>query len=100
MTRVIDYVNGREDLSRKLIRAIGQPCQRFAEDRLRMLRAIRFASTLGFEIESGTWSAIKADAKRLRSSVRNESGMNCSRSWSTRIVSGASISLIRVDYWR
>ena len=60
--RVLDYVNGRKDLSRKLIRAIGQPSERFAEDRLRMLRAIRFASTLEFEIESDTWSAVRADA--------------------------------------
>jgi putative nucleotidyltransferase with HDIG domain len=63
--RVIDYVNGREDLSGKLIRAIGQPSKRFAEDRLRMLRAIRFASTLGFEMESATWLAIKAEALEI-----------------------------------
>lgn len=56
--RVIDYVNGREDLAGRLIRAIGAPAERFEEDRLRMLRAIRFASTLEFEIEPGTWSAI------------------------------------------
>src|ERR1700730_7586641 len=61
----INYVNGREDLSRKLIRAIGPPSERFAEDRLRMLRAIRFASTLAFEIESGTWSAINAEAREI-----------------------------------
>jgi poly(A) polymerase len=63
--RVIDYVNGREDLVRKVIRAIGQPSERFAEDRLRMLRAIRFASTLTFEIEFDTWSGIRADAKEI-----------------------------------
>jgi putative nucleotidyltransferase with HDIG domain len=63
--RVIDYVNGRQDLSGKLIRAIGQPSKRFAEDRLRMLRAIRFASTLGFEMESATWLAIKAEALEI-----------------------------------
>ena len=63
--RVIDYVNGRDDLSSKLIRAIGQPSARFGEDRLRMLRAIRFASTLAFEIESGTWSAIRTDAQQI-----------------------------------
>jgi poly(A) polymerase len=63
--RVIDYVNGRDDLSSKLIRAIGQPSARFGEDRLRMLRAIRFASTLTFEIESGTWSAIRTDAQEI-----------------------------------
>ena len=63
--RVIDYVDGREDLSGKLVRAIGDPSERFAEDRLRMLRAIRFASTLAFEIESATWSAVKAAAQKI-----------------------------------
>jgi poly(A) polymerase len=63
--RVIDYVNGREDLSRKLIRAIGEASERFAEDRLRILRAIRFATTLTFEIESRTWAAVKADAQAI-----------------------------------
>ncbi len=63
--RLIDYVNGREDLAGKLVRAIGQPSRRFAEDRLRMLRALRFAAVLGFEIEAGTWSAIQADAQEI-----------------------------------
>jgi tRNA nucleotidyltransferase/poly(A) polymerase len=63
--RLIDYVNGREDLAGKLVRAIGQPSGRFAEDRLRMLRALRFAAVLGFEIEAGTWSAIQADAQEI-----------------------------------
>ena len=45
---VIDFVGGRADLEAKLIRAIGDPAQRFAEDRLRMLRAVRFATVLGF----------------------------------------------------
>ena len=63
--KVIDFVGGQEDLGRKLIRAIGVASQRFAEDRLRMLRAVRFASALGFEIEAGTWAAIRADAKEI-----------------------------------
>ena len=63
--KVIDFVGGREDLGRKLIRAIGLPSERFAEDRLRMLRAIRLASALEFEIESGTWSAIRAEANEI-----------------------------------
>jgi putative nucleotidyltransferase with HDIG domain len=63
--KVIDFVGGREDLARKLIRAIGRPSQRFAEDRLRMLRGVRFASTLAFEIESGTWSAIREKANEI-----------------------------------
>jgi poly(A) polymerase len=62
---VIDFVRGREDLERKLIRAIGDPAQRFAEDRLRMLRAIRFATVLGFEIDPTTWEAIVASASSI-----------------------------------
>jgi poly(A) polymerase len=59
---VIDFVGGRSDLERKLIRAIGDPAQRFAEDRLRMLRAVRFATVLGFEIDAATWEAMKASS--------------------------------------
>ncbi len=55
---VIDFVGGREDLSARLVRAIGDPAQRFAEDRLRLLRAVRFATVLDFEIEAATWEAI------------------------------------------
>jgi tRNA nucleotidyltransferase/poly(A) polymerase len=62
---VIDFVGGRADLERKLIRAIGDPAQRFAEDRLRMLRAIRFATVLGFEIDPATWEAILASAASI-----------------------------------
>jgi len=56
--QVIDFVGGRADLEAKLIRAIGDPEQRFAEDRLRMLRAVRFATVLGYEIDPPTWQAI------------------------------------------
>ena len=59
---VIDFVGGRADLGAKIIRAIGDPARRFAEDRLRLLRAIRFATTLDFEIESTTWNALVAHA--------------------------------------
>src|SRR5437763_10249297 len=47
-TEVIDYVGGRDDLARGLIRAIGDPETRFEEDHLRMLRAVRFAARFGF----------------------------------------------------
>ena len=63
--QVLDYVGGREDLSRKLIRAIGDPEARFDEDHLRMLRAVRFAARIGFEIESATAAAIRAHAGQL-----------------------------------
>jgi tRNA nucleotidyltransferase/poly(A) polymerase len=62
---VIDFVGGRADLEARLIRAIGDPAQRFAEDRLRMLRAVRFATVLGFEIEPATWSAVAAHAPSI-----------------------------------
>src|SRR5437763_5898390 len=59
---VIDFVGGRADIDAKLVRAIGEPAQRFAEDRLRMLRAVRFATVLGYQIHSETWKALVADA--------------------------------------
>src|SRR2546423_7964424 len=62
---VIDFVGGRADLERQLIRAIGDPAQRFSEDRLRMLRAVRFATVLGFEIDAATWEAVTANAQSI-----------------------------------
>jgi tRNA nucleotidyltransferase/poly(A) polymerase len=62
---VIDFAGGRADLERKLIRAIGDPAQRFAEDRLRVLRAVRFATVLGFEIDAATWDALRASAASI-----------------------------------
>ena len=56
---VLDFVEGRKDLERRLIRAIGRPERRFAEDRLRMLRAVRFATALEFEIDPETFRAIQ-----------------------------------------
>ncbi|MGZ4966829.1 MAG: CCA tRNA nucleotidyltransferase [Chthoniobacterales bacterium] len=62
---VIDFVGGRADLDAKVIRAIGDPAQRFAEDRLRMLRAVRFATVLDFEIEDATWQALVRHAASI-----------------------------------
>ena len=63
--QVIDYVGGRADLEARLIRAIGQARERFAEDRLRMLRAVRFATVLDFEIDPETWEALAANADAI-----------------------------------
>jgi putative nucleotidyltransferase with HDIG domain len=71
---VLDYVGGRADLERRVVRAIGDPDARFLEDHLRLLRAIRFAARLGFEIESATFEAmarhhaliLKVSAERVR----------------------------------
>src|SRR3984893_14311118 len=59
---VIDFVGGRADLEAKLVRAIGDPAERFAEDRLRMLRAVRFAAVLDYKIDNRTWEALIASA--------------------------------------
>jgi len=64
--RVIDLVGGMRDLRAGIVRAIGNPFERFAEDRLRILRAVRFASRLGFTIEPGTWAAIKRASPSIR----------------------------------
>ncbi|RME37512.1 MAG: CCA tRNA nucleotidyltransferase [Planctomycetota bacterium] len=63
--RLIDYVGGRADLQAGVIRTIGDPRERFAEDHLRMLRAVRFAARLGFHIEHRTWRAIEQLASHL-----------------------------------
>lgn len=69
--RVIDYVNGQEDLKNRIIRAIGNPRERFNEDYLRMLRAVRFAAELNFNIESETFKAIQENAEKI-SQISNE----------------------------
>jgi poly(A) polymerase len=62
---VLDYVNGRADLHAGIVRAIGDPRQRFAEDKLRMLRAVRFAARFGFQIEPETMAAAQSLAPQI-----------------------------------
>ncbi len=57
--RLIDYVHGKADIQNRIIRTIGIPKDRFTEDKLRMMRAIRFACSLSFEIVPETWEAIR-----------------------------------------
>lgn len=64
--RIIDYVGGEADLHARVLRAIGDAGRRFEEDRLRLLRAVRFATVLGFEIEAGTWQAVCLHAEAIR----------------------------------
>lgn len=63
--RVLDYVGGQEDLQRRMIRAIGDPRERFAEDKLRMLRAVRFAAAFAFALEDATLDAIRQMADEI-----------------------------------
>ena len=59
---ILDFVDGQADLKAGVIRAIGEPDRRFAEDKLRMMRAVRFASRFEFEIEHATFAAIRRHA--------------------------------------
>ncbi|MFC2174053.1 CCA tRNA nucleotidyltransferase [Acidobacteriota bacterium] len=74
--QVIDYVDGRQGIRDRIIRTIGDPLKRFHEDRLRMIRAVRFAARLGFTIDAGTAEAVKAMASQIdsvsRERVRDE----------------------------
>lgn len=63
---VLDFVGGRKDLEAGIIRAIGHPERRFEEDKLRMLRAVRFAARFAYEIEPGTFAAIQSLAEQIR----------------------------------
>lgn len=63
--QVIDYVGGQRDLQLGIIRAIGDPHHRIDEDKLRMLRAVRFASTFGFRLDENTKQAISAHAREI-----------------------------------
>ena len=63
--QVIDYVGGREDIERRVLRAIGDPKDRFTEDKLRMLRAVRLTSTLAFALDAPTVEAIQEMAGEI-----------------------------------
>ncbi len=65
-TEIVDPFDGKKDLEAKIIRAVGKPEERFSEDALRMMRAVRFATTLGFRIEEKTGQAIKKNSPWLQ----------------------------------
>lgn len=69
---IIDYFGGKEDIQNKIIKCVGNPIERFNEDRLRILRAIRFACKLGFKIEENTLNAMKQFSKDTRNKVSPE----------------------------
>ncbi|HPL83572.1 MAG TPA: HD domain-containing protein [bacterium] len=63
--QIIDYYGGQEDIQQKIIRAVGDPLERFKEDALRLMRAVRFSATLGFTIEPQTKEAISKLAESI-----------------------------------
>ncbi|HEY4831354.1 MAG TPA: CCA tRNA nucleotidyltransferase [Waddliaceae bacterium] len=69
---ILDYVGGQEDIKNTIIRTIGEPRERFKEDRLRMIRAVRFAARFGFTIEKATEDAIREKANQLLPAVSME----------------------------
>ena len=73
---IIDHVGGRVDLERRIVRTIGDPRLRFREDKLRMMRAVRFAARLGYEIEPATMTSIRELAREIhqvsRERIRDE----------------------------
>src|SRR5262249_29586752 len=73
---VLDFVGGRDDLKLGVIRTIGEPDRRFAEDKLRLLRAVRFAARFGYTIEDKTLAAIRRLAPQIsqvsRERIRDE----------------------------
>jgi competence ComEA-like helix-hairpin-helix protein len=64
--RVIDYVSGQADIRDRIVRAIGNPEKRFEEDKLRLLRAVRFGARLGYSIEPETWAAVCRMAPEIK----------------------------------
>ncbi len=63
--KVLDFVGGEADLKAGVIRCIGEPADRFREDKLRLLRGVRFAATLGFQIDPSTWAALRNQAASI-----------------------------------
>ncbi|MFA6815062.1 MAG: CCA tRNA nucleotidyltransferase [Lentisphaeria bacterium] len=63
--KLYDFVNGQQDLKSHILRTVGIPARRFAEDKLRILRGIRFAANLNFTLESETWQALKQEALKI-----------------------------------
>lgn len=69
---VLDFVGGREDLKKGILRTIGDPEERFAEDRLRVIRAIRFKNTFRFDMDKKTWNAVCRYASKVVEAVSSE----------------------------
>lgn len=98
--KIIDYVGGQNDLKAGLIRAIGDPHARLREDRLRMLRAVRFAARFGFAIEEETAQAIREGAGDLRGVSRERIGQELRRMFTdpNRVVAAWQLQYLQLDH--
>ncbi|MCZ6834771.1 MAG: CCA tRNA nucleotidyltransferase [Planctomycetota bacterium] len=96
---IIDFVGGREDLQNRIIRAIGDPHARLREDRLRMLRAVRFASRYEFELEEETAQAIREGAGELEGVSRERIGQEVKKmlTHSNRVAAAWTVQYLGLD---
>ena len=92
---VIDYANGLVDLENRIIRAVGNPGERFREDHLRLLRAVRFAATLGFSLDPATAAAIRETAPRITAISVERIREELSRLWVESLRSGDALVMLR-----
>lgn len=98
--QVIDYVGGQADIDRQLIRAIGDANKRIEEDKLRMLRGVRFAATYGFRIESRTMEAIRQRAAEIHAVSPERIGNELRRMLSHANKSAAFELLLASELWQ
>lgn len=103
--QIIDYVEGQKDIRDRFIRAIGEPKQRFAEDYLRILRALRFEAQLNFQIEAKTWKALCDDIKNIvkvsgeRISEELYKGLRCqSRKMLNSLINSGACGVLFSDF--
>lgn len=94
---VIDYVSGQQDLANGVVRAIGDATARFTEDKLRMLRAVRFASTYEFQLDDGTASAVRALRQEMTQVSAERIAQELRRMFSHRTRGVSLAQLIDVD---
>lgn len=92
---VRDYVGGQADLAARLIRAVGRPDERFAEDHLRMMRAVRFAATLNFELDPATADAIRRHAAQIEKVSAERIQQELTRTMLEAAHPGAAIELLQ-----
>ena len=85
----IDYYGGQQDIDAQMIRAVGNPTERFSEDALRMIRAIRFAAQLGFTIEQQTLQAIEEKAESISFIAMERVQVELSKIWTSKYIANA-----------
>ncbi|WP_431029706.1 CCA tRNA nucleotidyltransferase [Lysinibacillus sp. LZ02] len=95
--QLIDLYNGQQDITKKIIRAVGNPLERFAEDALRMLRAVRFSAQLGFTIEQVTLEAIKEHAQEITFVARERIAAEFEKIWVSGSVKNGIDALVATN---